>query len=119
MTDIFSSEDVKKLLSGKTIVFLGGSIIRGLYKDLIWLLNTNKLIPYKILGSKGEEQFPDLSQVTQNQFLEIFDDDNKDRLHYCGNETCEDDWRGLTSGRSYVEVREYYHEKLDLLIIFK
>ena len=53
----------------------------------------------------------------QKQFSEIFDENNKDRLHYCEN--CEDDWRGLTSGRNYVEVREYYNEKLDLLIIFK
>ena len=77
------------------------------------------LFPIKVLGSKGEERFPDLShdEGKQKQFSEIFDENNKDRLHYCEN--CEDDWRGLTSGRNYVEVREYYNEKLDLLIIFK
>ena len=28
--------------------FLGGSVMRGLYKDLIWLLNTNTLIDYGV-----------------------------------------------------------------------
>ena len=28
--------------------FLGGSVTRGLYKDLIWLLNTDTLIDYEV-----------------------------------------------------------------------
>ena len=28
--------------------FLGGSVTRGLYKDLIWLLNTDTLIDYGV-----------------------------------------------------------------------
>lgn len=28
--------------------FLGGSVMRGLYKDLIWLLNTDTLIDYGV-----------------------------------------------------------------------
>ena len=44
MTDLFDKGDVASLLRDKTIVLLGGSVIRGLYKDLVWLLNSNSLI---------------------------------------------------------------------------
>ena len=44
MTDLFDKGDVASLLSDKTIVLLGGPVIRGLYKDLVWLLNSNSLI---------------------------------------------------------------------------
>ena len=48
MTDLFETEDVRDLLKNKTVVFLGGSIIRGLYKDVIWLLNSNSFLPQKV-----------------------------------------------------------------------
>ena len=63
MTDIFNSEQVSNLLKGKNILFLGGSVTRGLYKDLIWLLNSNSLLPRLILGQKGETSFPDFSKA--------------------------------------------------------
>ena len=63
MTDIFNSEQVSNLLKGKNILFLGGSVTRGLYKDLIWLLNSNSLLPRLILGQKGEASFPDFSKA--------------------------------------------------------
>ena len=63
MTDIFNREQTVKLLKGKTLLFLGGSVTRGLYKDLIWLLNSNTLLPRQILGQKGEASFPDLSRA--------------------------------------------------------
>ena len=44
MTDLFDKGDAASLLRNKTIILLGGSVIRGLYKDLIWLLNSNSLI---------------------------------------------------------------------------
>ena len=63
MSDIFNSEQALRLLKGKTVLFLGGSVTRGLYKDLIWLLNSNALIPRQILGQKGEARFPDFSKA--------------------------------------------------------
>ena len=44
MTDLFDKGDAASLLRDKTIILLGGSVIRGLYKDLVWLLNSNSLI---------------------------------------------------------------------------
>ena len=63
MTDIFNSEQAVTLLKGKTVLFLGGSVTRGLYKDLIWLLNSNSLLPRQILGQKGEASFPDFNRA--------------------------------------------------------
>ena len=45
MCDVFKSSDVQSLLRGKHVVVFGGSVMRGLYKDLVWLLNDNSLIP--------------------------------------------------------------------------
>ena len=58
MTDIFQSVDARNFLRGKKIVYLGGSITRGLHKDMVWLLNSDTLLPRNILGSKGEDRFP-------------------------------------------------------------
>ena len=44
MTDLFDKGDASSLLRDQTILLLGGSVVRGLYKDLVWLLNTNSLI---------------------------------------------------------------------------
>ena len=44
MSDLFKRDDVLALLRGKTLLILGGSIQRGIYKDIIWLMNSNSLI---------------------------------------------------------------------------
>ena len=44
MSDLFKREDVVALLRGRTVLLLGGSIMRGHYKDIIWLLNSDTLI---------------------------------------------------------------------------
>ena len=60
----------------------GGSVVRGIYKDLVWLLNINSLIPFQvnfkesltiikfinfltfqILAKKAEHSFPDLQEA--------------------------------------------------------
>ena len=46
--DIFKSDDVKRILRNKTLVMFGGSVVRGIYKDLVWLLNINSLIPFQV-----------------------------------------------------------------------
>ena len=57
MCDLFRSEDVRRVLSGKHVVLLGDSNIRGIYKDIIWLMNDNSFIPYECLSAKGEKRF--------------------------------------------------------------
>ena len=44
MSDLFKREEVVRLLRGRTLVLLGGSIMRGFYKDIIWLMNCDTLI---------------------------------------------------------------------------
>ena len=69
MTDIFNSEEAVALLKGRTVLFAGGSVTRGLYKDLIWLLNSNTLLPRQMLGQKGEASFPDFSKAGSEEDL--------------------------------------------------
>ena len=71
MTDIFNSEQAIQLLKGKTVLFLGASVTRGLYKDFIWLLNTNTLLPRQILGQIGEASFPDFSRLAPGEELKF------------------------------------------------
>ena len=116
MSDLFKKEDVIALLRGKTLLILGGSIQRGIYKDLIWLMNSNTLInrgvrlellfyinvtfSSQVLGDKGETKFPDFlsdrvsfkNQKESKELQKIFR--VKDRLHFCGS--CEDDFKGKT-----------------------
>ena len=156
MTDLFETEDVRDLLKNKTVVFLGGSIIRGLYKDVIWLLNSNSFLPQKvsdiyfflfemkinwveyemfipsfdfllmliqkILGAKGEKRFPDFeaSEVQGlNQKIRSIFSNNQDVLHYCGEAECDEDYRGLLSGRQYRESREYSNPELQVQIYYR
>ena len=60
MSDLFLSEDVRRVLKGKQVVLLGDSNIRGLYKDIVWLINDNSFIPYECLGAKGEARYDSL-----------------------------------------------------------
>jgi len=109
MTDLFKSEEAAKLLNGKTVLFLGASVTRGLYKDLIWLLNSNTLLPRKILGQKGEASFPDFSQAGAGEF--------KDKFKF--QDQLQDDFFGLNRGRDYRETREYINDDHDIKICFK
>ena len=61
MTDLFDKGDAASLLRDKTIILLGGSVIRGLYKDLVWLLNSNSLI------DSGVIMKPQCSMQCQNK----------------------------------------------------
>ena len=48
----FNTTEAADLLRNKTIVFMGGSVVRGLYKDLVWALNTDLQIDYKVKSYK-------------------------------------------------------------------
>ena len=114
MTDIFLSEDAAKLLRGKKILFLGDSVTRGLYKDLIWLLNSKTLIPRQVLGQKGEVKFPELKLIPSTERKRF--ESNQDQLHIC---RCPEGFRGLNSGRRYTETRKYINKENKILIGFK
>ena len=78
MSDVFNSEQTVQLLKGKTVLFLGASVTRGLYKDLIWLINSNTLLPRHILGQKGEASFPDFSGARSEEYKFKFKDQLQD-----------------------------------------
>jgi hypothetical protein len=48
MADIFYPTDLARLLANKHVVFLGGSVVRGLYRDMMWLINSASLIPHEV-----------------------------------------------------------------------
>jgi len=56
MCDIFLREDIERLFKGKSVLFMGDSIMRNIYKDLIWLTDPKsdgELIPSKHMCAKG------------------------------------------------------------------
>uniref|UniRef100_A0A2L2YL11 Uncharacterized protein n=1 Tax=Parasteatoda tepidariorum TaxID=114398 RepID=A0A2L2YL11_PARTP len=91
MIDIFLQKDVKKLLKNKNIVFMGDSNIRALYKDILCLLDKNRLISQSILKKKGETSCFGDRLVSGT-------------LKY--------------NGREYKEERKRYHENTTLSFYF-
>ena len=59
MCDIFKRKEARKVLANKHIAVIGGSNMRGLYKDLVWLINDDSFTPREVLGEKSEANFPD------------------------------------------------------------
>jgi len=94
MCDIFEKSDLQKLFKGKSILFLGDSIMRNIYKDFIWLSSPDtaqSYIPQIHMRSKGEEKF-------------------------CGDVLL--NMSEKTNGRDYEEERDYYNKDLDLQYSF-
>ena len=141
--DMFQSDDVKRILKNKTLVMFGGSVVRGIYKDLVWLLNINSLIPFQvslkenptikfiifitfqILAKKAEHSFPDLQEagIEDSNIERIFHPENRDKLHVSCDKLCstpcDDKNEGLMRGRQYREVRYYYNESNNIFIVFR
>ena len=61
MADIFLKKNLQEIFRGKSILFLGDSIMRNIYKDFVWLTGeTNyhgEYIPSRFLKNKGEQRF--------------------------------------------------------------
>jgi len=115
MTDIFLPEEFGDMFRNQHIVILGGSQMRGLYKDMVWLLNHASLIPNEVLGAKSEENFPDMEKTKWKEkpceeLYEIFNKDNRDILL---------ETKGLTSGRTYIEPRQYYNKKYNICMNYR
>ena len=64
MSDLFVKSDVVKILRRKSVLLIGDSIMRNLYKDLVWFSSprTTGLIPrYNRWGAyKSHPPFPQL-----------------------------------------------------------
>jgi len=108
MCDIFKKSDVESLLKGKHVVVFGGSVMRGLYKDIVWMLNDDSFIPREVLGEKSERNFPNFDPKTSKwaksprrpskRIQRVFGGGNHDRLL---------ETKGLHEGRGYIEPRVY------------
>lgn len=55
MVDIFCMDDARSALRGKSVVFLGDSLNRHLYQDMVTLLCSGKLTSHEIFNKKGEK----------------------------------------------------------------
>ncbi|XP_028415369.1 PC-esterase domain-containing protein 1B-like [Dendronephthya gigantea] len=56
-THWFSTNDTQKLLENKKVVIIGDSVQRGVYKDLVCLLQKDQLLKPGDLKKKGEDSF--------------------------------------------------------------
>jgi len=83
MADVFISQDVRKIMRGKKVLFLGDSILRNIYQDLLWIMEKGTLTPAELLKKKGT-------------MIERF----------CGDKLVPGTGN-LITGRDYWEVREY------------
>lgn len=79
-TDVFCHSNACKLLERKTIWMFGDSNMRGMYKDLVWLLEKGTLLSGNSLKTKNENSHANDRNLS------------KGALH---------------AGRTYEEVREY------------
>ncbi|XP_059173121.1 PC-esterase domain-containing protein 1B-like [Physella acuta] len=81
--EVFLNCDVTQILRNKFVVIIGDSIQRGIYKDLVLLLQSDRYLTQKELRSKGEFSF-------------------------LNDELIEGGQKGtMSNGISYKEVREY------------
>jgi len=115
MTDIFLPYEFGKIFTNQHIVMIGDSQMRGIYKDFVWFLNHDSIIPEELVKSKLEPRFPDLENTTFteelcDEVIKIFDEENRDYLL---------DSRGLTSGRTFIEPRRYYNREHNITIYYK
>ena len=54
MADIFLRDDALRVLKGKQVIFIGDSIQRNIYQDLVTLLCKGSITSHDILKKKGE-----------------------------------------------------------------
>ena len=48
MADVFTREDVRRVLGGRQVLLLGDSVLRNLYQDLVWLAEKGTLTPNEV-----------------------------------------------------------------------
>uniref|UniRef100_A0A224X944 Uncharacterized protein n=1 Tax=Panstrongylus lignarius TaxID=156445 RepID=A0A224X944_9HEMI len=57
MADVFTNLDMIRLLQNKSVLFVGDSNIRNLYKDFVCLYQTNELMDIDLIGRNLEESY--------------------------------------------------------------
>ena len=77
----FSSEGVRDVLLNKSVVIIGDSVQRGIYKDLVLLLQTDQFLEDVHLKTKGEKNFSNDELIDGGQ---------------------------MTNSTDYIEVRQYH-----------
>jgi hypothetical protein len=92
--DLFMCNEVRTLLQNKYVLFIGDSVIRSMYKDLVKFLQTNNLLTDHELKVKGEY---------------VFQSDNLIDGGLNGQ---------MTNDTSYREVREYHTSTHRVKFIF-
>ena len=48
MADVFTREDMRRVLGGMQVLFLGDSVLRNLYQDFVWLAEKGTLTPNEV-----------------------------------------------------------------------
>ena len=98
MCDIFKQKDIIAKLKGKSFLFLGDSIMRNLYKDLVWLTTSpyENFIPTRWMARKGEKHMGNIREEV---------------LTHGGPDMYE-------PGRLYQEERDFYLKDHDLQFSF-
>ena len=91
MCDIFMTKDVRNVFAQKSVLFLGDSIMRNIYKDFISLTHNNPFTPVSAMRAKGERSY------------------REDRLIHASRDRV---------GRNYEEERDFYYERYDLQYSF-
>eukprot|EP00794_Sanderia_malayensis_P005247 gene5247-5911_t len=94
MSAIYLPEDVSSLLKGKTVIYIGDSVQRSMYKDLVLLFQDKRYLTDKELRKKGEECF-------------------------LGDELMEGGCKGeMVNSTKYREVRKYLHDNNTKVLYF-
>ena len=95
MCDVFSASETVDVYRGKSILFLGDSIMRNIYKDHVCLLQPDKnkgsLIPQEDMQVKRERHFMGDNLVHATE---------------------------VTAGRDYEEERDIYLKDQDIQLSF-
>ena len=94
MCDVFTTDQAIAKLEGKTVLFLGDSIMRNIYKDLICLTT-----------SRGDGEF--LQQIHMQR---------KGEETFFGDKLIEHD-SSVGRGRSYIEERYFYDDEVSETLI--
>lgn len=90
--EIWTTSQTKKLLNQKHVCFIGDSIQRMCYKDLVALLNNNFLCDKSKFRTKGEPSFY--------------------------NDTMVDRSKIKSNGTDYFEIREYFSDDFSVRVTF-
>jgi len=94
MSAIFLPEDVRELLKGKTVIYIGDSVQRSMYKDLVLLFQDKRYLTDQELRAKGE-------------------------LCFLGDELMEGGRKGeMTNSTKYREVRKFLFDSQTKVLYF-